>query len=131
MTISYVPLKGKAIQTGITPDGKYALASVYYKPSLAVYEISSAKLSYVDLPEDALGLVQIYPTPDSRFVYAADQGYFFNQYVGKYVYKIDLKGMKVVQTIKSGSAPHGVVVSRDGKFVYVTNSLSNNLSIIL
>lgn len=130
MFISYVPLKGKAIQTGITPDGKYALASLYYKPSLAVYEIASAKLSYVDLPEDALGLVQIYPTPDSRFVYVADQGYFFNQYVGKDVYKIDLQEMKVVQTIESGLAPHGVVVSKDGKFVYVTNSLSNNLSII-
>lgn len=130
MSISYVPLKGKAIQTGITPDGKYALASVYYKPSLAVYEISSAKLSYVDMPEDALGLVQIYPTPDSRFVYVADQGYFFNQYAGKYVYKIDLQEMKVAQTIESGSAPHGVVISKDGKFVYVTNSLSNNLSII-
>ena len=130
MTLSYVPLKGKAIQTGITPDGKYALTSIYYKPSLAVYEISSAKLSYIDLPEEALGLVQIYPTPDSRFVYAADQGYFFNQFPGKYVYKIDLGKMKASQKIKVGSAPHGVAVSRDGKFVYVTNMLSNDLSII-
>lgn len=130
MTLSFVPLKGKSVQAGVTPDGKYALASIYYRPSLAVYEISSAKLSYIDLPDRALGAVQIYPTPDSRFVFVADQGYFFNQFAGKYVYKIDLKEMKIAQVIKTGSAPHGVVVSENGKFVYVTNMLSNNLSVI-
>lgn len=130
MSLVLVPLKGKAVQSGVTPDGKYALASIYYPSSLAVYEVSSAKLSYIDLPEGALGLVQIYPTPDSRFVYVADQGYFFNQFAGEYVYKIDLKEMRVVQTIKVGLAPHGVVISNDGKFAYVTNLLSNNLSVI-
>lgn len=130
MSLVLVPLKGKAVQSGVTPDGKYALASIYYPSSLAVYEVSSAKLSYIDLPKGALGLVQIYPTPDSRFVYVADQGYFFNQFAGEYVYKIDLKEMRVAQTIKVGLAPHGVVISNDGKFAYVTNLLSNNLSII-
>lgn len=130
MSLVLVPLKGKAVQSGVTPDGKYALASIYYPSSLAVYEVSSAKLSYIDLPEGALGLVQIYPTPDSRFVYVADQGYFFNQFAGEYVYKIDLKEMRVAQTIKVGLAPHGVVISNDGKFAYVTNLLSNNLSVI-
>ena len=46
------------------------------------------------------------------------------------VYKIDLGEMKVVQTIKGGTAPHGVAVSEDGKFVYVTNLLSDDLSVI-
>ena len=130
MSLTYVPLKGKAVQSGVTPDGKYALASIYYPPSLAVYEISSAKLSYVDLPPRSLGMVQIYPTPNSQFVFVADQGYFFNQFAGEYVYKIDLKEMSIAQTIKAGSAPHGVVVSNDGKLVFVTNMLSNNLSVI-
>src|SRR3990167_9701155 len=78
MTLSYVPLKGAAVQTGVTPDGRYALASVYDAKSLAVYDIASKKLSYVDLPKEAKGPVQIYPTPDSRFVYVADQGYYFD-----------------------------------------------------
>ena len=29
MSLSYVPLKGATVQTGVTADGKYALASVY------------------------------------------------------------------------------------------------------
>lgn len=125
-----IPLKGAVVQTGVTPDGKYALASVYDAKSLAVYDIASAKLSYIDLPKEAKGPVQIYPTPDSRFVFVADQGFYFDQPIGDTVYKVDLKEMKVTQAIKGGSAPHGVVVSRDGKFVYVTNLKSDDVSVI-
>ena len=103
MTLSYVPLKGAAVQAGVTPDGKYALASVYDTKSLAVYDIASQKLSYVDLPKEAKGRVQIYPSPDSRYVYVVDQGYYFNQPNSDLVYKIDLQEMKVVQTIKGGT----------------------------
>jgi len=95
-----------------------------------VYDIASAKLSYVDLPKEAKGPVQIYPTPDSRFVFVADQGYYFDQPTGNLVYKIDLQEMKVTQTVLAGSAPHGVIVSKDGKFVYVTNLLSDDVSVI-
>ena len=130
MNLSYVPLKGAAVQTGVTPDGRYALASVYDAKSLAIYDIVSQKLSYVDLPKEAKGPVQIYPTPDSRFVYVADQGYYFNQPKSELVYKIDLQEMKVAETIKGGTAPHGVAVSQDGKFAYVTNLLSDDLSVI-
>lgn len=38
--------------------------------------------------------------------------------------------MKVTQTILSGLAPHGVVVSKEGKLVYVTNLLSDDVSVI-
>src|SRR3990167_10100227 len=130
MTLSYVPLRGAAVQTGVTPDWKYALASVYDAKSLAVYDVASSKLNYIDLPKEAKGPVQLYPTPDSRFVYVADQGFYFDQPISDTVYKIDLKEMKVVRAIKGGSAPHGVIVSRDGKFVYVTNLLSDDVSVI-
>lgn len=129
-TIRDIPLKGSAVQTGVTPDGKYALASIYETKSLAVYDIISETIRYVDLPKEAKGPVQIYPTPDSRYIYIADQGYYFDQPTGNLLYKIDLQEMKVVRTIKGGSAPHGVVVSADGKFVYVTNLLSDDVSVI-
>src|SRR3989338_4860530 len=130
MNLIDVPLKGAAVQTGVTADGKYALASVYDAKSLAVYDIASKKLSYVDVPKEAKGPVQLYPTPDSRFVYVADQGYYFDQPASDLVYKIDLQEMKVAETIKGGNAPHGVAISQDGKFAYVTNLLSDDLSVI-
>ncbi len=125
-----VALKGSVVQTGVTPDGKYALATVYETKSLAVYNTATSELKYIDLPKEAKGPVQLYPTPDSRYVYVADQGYYFNRPNGDTIYKIDLKEMKIVETIKGGSAPHGLIVSKDGKFVYVTNLLSDDVSVI-
>ena len=128
--LSEVPLAGAAVQVGVTPNNKYAVASLYDTKQLAVYQISDGIVSYIDLPEDAKGPVQMYPTPDSRFIYLADQGYYFEQPVSEWVYKINIETKKVIKEIKAGKAPHGVVVSGDGKFVYVTNLLSNDVSVI-
>ena len=130
MTLEEIPLKGEAVQTVVTPDGKYALASIYDTKSLAIYEIVGGKLSYIDLPETAKGPVQIYPTPDSRFIYVADQGYYFNQPKNNLVYKIDLLKIEPIKEIKAGEAPHGIIVSPDGKTILVTNLLSKDVSII-
>ncbi len=125
-----IPLDGQAVQTGVTPDGKFVVASLYDTRKLAVYDVNSRSVSYISLPPDAKGPIQMYPTPDSRFVYLADQGYYFDQPTSKKVYKIDLEAGKVAKTITAGNAPHGVVVSDDGKFAYITNLLSGDVSVI-
>lgn len=129
-TLVEVPLAGAAVQAGVTPDGKFVMASLYDTKRLAVYRPVTKITSYVALPAAAKGPIQMYPTPDSRFVYLADQGYYFDQPESDRVYKIDLAQMKVVGEIKAGRAPHGVVVSKDGAFVYVTNLLSGDVSVI-
>ncbi len=129
-TAKYVPLDGAAVQTGVTPDGKYAVASVYDTKKLAVYDIQNEKLSYVALPQNAKGPVQVYPSPDSRFVYVVDQGFYFDQPTGDTVYKIDLMKMEVVKAIKVGDGPHGVVVAKDGRYAYITNIVSGDVSVI-
>lgn len=123
-------LGGAAVQSGVTPDGKFAFVSLYDIKELALYLISTKEIKRVKLPASAKGPVQMYPTPDSRFVYLADQGYYFGQPSGEWVYKIDLEKLEVVKEIKAGSGPHGVVVSPDGMRVYVTNLLSEDVSII-
>ncbi|MEK7193425.1 MAG: cytochrome D1 domain-containing protein [Patescibacteria group bacterium] len=136
-------LSGQAVQVGVTPDGKFSFASLYDEKKLAIFPedfVSRIKiktseplenfLRYVVLPKSARGPIQMYPTPDSKFVYLADQGYYFNQPEGEWVYKIDLEAGKVVKEIKAGRAPHGVVVSKDGSYVYVTNLLSGDVSVI-
>lgn len=135
-----IPVGGGAVQAGITPNGKYTVLSLYDTKQLAVFDwdflattrftADAPRYSLIALPDGAKGPIQMYPTPDSKFVYLADQGYYYNQPQGEMVYKIDLAAKLVVKSIKVGSAPHGVVVSRDGKYVYVTNLLSDDVSII-
>lgn len=127
---SNVSLSGQAVQTGVTPDGRTVIVSIYDTKQVAVYRTDTQDLSYVDLPEGARGPVQVYPTPDSRFAYVADQGHLLDQPEGEMVYKIDLERLSVVQEIRGGRGPHGVAVSTDGAFAYVTNLLSGDVSII-
>lgn len=128
--INSLPLGGQAVQTGVTPNGQKVVISLYDKKQLAVYEPATKRLSFINLPADARGPIQMYSTIDSRFVYLADQGYYFNQPTGRSVFKIDLTTNQVAKTIETGQAPHGVVVSPDGRFVYVTNLLDGDVAAI-
>lgn len=130
LSFEYIPLNGQAVQTAVTPDSRYVAASVFDSKSVAIYDTQSKSVQYASLPEDAKGPLQIYPTPDSRYVYVADQGYEFDQPNGNKLHKIDLANRNVVQTVEVGTAPHGVVLSPDGKFTYVTNLVSNDVSIV-
>lgn len=130
LTLTYTPLIGAAVQTAVTPDGHYVLATIYDKKTIAVFSTADQTLSYVNLPQEAQGPVQLYTTPDSQFAYVADQGHYFDQPQGNTVYIMDIRNQKIVGAVKAGEAPHGVVVSRDGLFAYVTNLLSSDVSVI-
>ncbi len=128
--LTQVPMPGQAVQAGVTPDGKAAFVSLYDSKQLAMYRTDTKVTVMIDLPQTAKGPIQMYPTPDSRFVYLADQGYYFGQPQNNLVYKIDVASGAIMKEIKVGDAPHGVVVSKDGKFVYTTNLKSDDISII-
>lgn len=124
------PMRSGVVQTAATPDGRYTLASLYTTKQIARLAIASGEVTLIDLPAEAKGPVQIYPTPDSRFLYVADQGYYFDQPTSTLVYRIDIEKAAVDQTIPAGTAPHGIVVDKQGKFVYLTNLLSDDVSVI-
>lgn len=129
-SIRKYPLSGAVIQTAVSPDGNYVFGSVYDTKKVAWINTLTNEQGYIDLPEDAKGSVQLYPTPDSRYLYAVNQGYYFKQPTGNTVYRIDIERKKVDEIIPAGDAPHGIVVDKNGRFVYVTNLLSEDVSII-
>jgi len=125
-----VSVDGAVVQTAATPDGRLAVASLYDTKKLAVYDVGSKALHYIELLRPAQGPVQLYPTPDSRYVYVADQGRYFSQPDGQTIFKVDLTRSAVVWSIKAGIAPHGIVVAKDGGHAYVSNLGSDDLSVI-
>lgn len=129
-TVSSIPLDGQAVQTAVTPDGKKVIVTLYDTKKLAVYTIADKTIQEIVLPEGSKGPLQLYPTLDSGFVYVADQGYYLKQPDGEKVYKVDLSTGKVVAEITAGKAPHGVVVSSDGAYIFITNLRSDDVSII-
>lgn len=125
-----LPVDGAPVQTAVTPNGKFVLAALYDTRKLAVYQPETASLRYIELLGAARGPVQLYPTPDSRYVYVADQGHYFGQPDSEWVYKVDLEKSRTIWAIQGGKAPHGIVVSPDGRTAYVTNLAGGDLSVI-
>lgn len=128
--LEVLALAGAAVQTAVTPNSRIVAVSLYDSKQLAIYDTNSGALHNIPLPNNAKGPVQLYPTPDNRYLYVADQGHYFNQPDGQWIYKVDLQQGKVIRTIKAGNAPHGIVIAKNGRYAYVSNLVSNDVSII-
>ena len=128
--ITDIPLGGVVVQAAVTQDGKFVFASLYDTKEVVRYDLQSGQIKRIPLPAGAQGPIQLYATPDSKLLYVADQGVLMERPVSNKVFVIDISNTKVIGTIKVGNKAHGVVVSKDGKTVYVTNSIDNTVSII-
>lgn len=128
--LELVPTGDKTVQVATSPDGQFILASLYDTKSIAKYDLGTKKLTNIPLPEWAKWAVQIYPTPDSQFLYIADQGFYFDQPTSTQIYKMDIWADTITKSYTGWQAPHGVVVSPDGQFVYVSNLLSKEITVI-
>ena len=128
--ITDIPLGGVAVQTAVTQDGKFVFASLYDTKEVIRYDLQSGEIKRIPLPAGAQGPIQLYATPDSKLLYVADQGELMERPVSNKVFVIDVANTKVINTITVGNKAHGVVVSKDGTTVYVTNSIDNTVSVI-
>jgi len=117
--------KGPA-QVGFTPDGRFGFVSLSEENKVAVIDPVRRKV----IRKIAVGTVpiQLYATPDSGLVLVANQG--TSKMPGTTVSVIDLASMKVTATIETGAGAHGVVVDRDGRRAYVTNTYADTVSVI-
>jgi len=117
--------KGPA-QVGFTPDGRLAFASLSQEDKVAVIDPATRKV----IKKMSVGTIpiQVYASPDSRLLFVANQG--TRKRPGKTVSVINLESLDVVKTIETGPGAHGVVVSADGRYAYVTNIYANSVSVL-
>lgn len=123
--IESVNVSGMLVQSAVVGDDVFV--SVFDSDELARYNVKSKKLNKFKMGE--AGPIQLYPSVDGKFIYVADQGNILGKPVGSLVFKVDAVSGEIVKSIESGAAPHGVVVSPDGR-VWVTNLLDNTVSVL-
>lgn len=128
--VEELALGGAAVQTAVVPGGRYVFVSLYDTREVVRYEPSTGKVDRVSLPPDAKGPIQLYPTPDGKWLFVCDQGGLDGDPVSDKVYVIDVQSFSVSHEITCGAAAHGVVVNNDGTRAYVTNSGENTLTIV-
>ena len=72
--------------------------------------------------------IQLFATPNGREIYVANQGSEANP--DNIVSVINTATNRVSATIVTGKGAHGVVVSRDGKRVFIANTFADTVSVI-
>jgi YVTN family beta-propeller protein len=124
--VSQIAVGRGPAQVGFTPDGRFAFVSLSGENRVAVIDPASRKV----IRKVAVGTVpiQLYATPDNTLVLVANQGTPAKP--GMTVSMIDLASLKVVATVKTDAGAHGVVIDRDGRHAFVTNTYANSVSVI-
>lgn len=125
-----ISLPGKAVQVAIIPNQKQIAVSLYDTKQVALVDVQSKQMKLIKLPSEAKGPVQMYASPNGQYLYVADQGYYENQPVSNMLYRIDLATSTVDKVIPVGQGPHGVVVTQDGSRAFITDLVSNEVSVV-
>ena len=122
-----------ATDVAVSPDGRTALvASTGAGGSVSVVDLLNKEvLAIVPLPA-AIGLTPAADhatfSPDGKLGYVVDRG-------ANRLAVLDLSTLTWVGSVIVGTAPHGIVVTNDGKYIYMGNrglspSFGNTLSVI-
>jgi YVTN family beta-propeller protein len=128
--ITEISVGGMAVQTAVSPDGKFVFASLFDTKEVLRYNLQTQTLDRILLPTTAHGPIQLYPTPDSKKLFVCDQGVLLNRPASDQVFVIDIENATVSNTLKVGNAAHGVVVSKSGNTAYSTNTNDGTVSVI-
>lgn len=123
---SRIPVGKAPVQVGFSADGKEAYVSLSAENRLGIIDRATGKLTH-KVPVGS-NPIQMHATPDGRHVYVANQG--TAKKPSDTVSVVDPKARKVVATVRTGMGAHGVDISRDGKYAFVTNIEAGTLSVI-
>jgi YVTN family beta-propeller protein len=125
-----IALPGRGVQAAVSPVADVGFVSVYDTKQIAHVDLQTAELKLFTLPAGSAGPVQIYPTPDGKGLWVADQGMLGADPTGTKVMLIDTASGAVQQSVTVAPGPHGIVVSPDGKTVWTTTLVNGTVDSI-
>ncbi|MBF0122111.1 MAG: beta-propeller fold lactonase family protein, partial [Candidatus Omnitrophica bacterium] len=145
--IKVIPLKGRACEATITPDGRWLWVSVaaleddkgtYPKyipeptPGWETYNFPSI-VNLIDTTQDNGTVIAEVPVDvKPKIVRLSPNGKFLlvSNFNSGTISVINTKSRKVIKTIKVGRLPRGICFSLDGKYAYIANMGSREITCI-
>lgn len=114
------------VQVGFAADGRQAYVSLSGENALGIIDTATQQLT----GKVAVGRtpVQMYATPDGTQVYVANQGSAAQP--DERVSVVDPRRGQVLATLVTGKGAHGVAISSDGAYVFVSNMQADSVSVI-
>jgi YVTN family beta-propeller protein len=118
----WVPCKG-IDHMDFSPNGRYLIASCEFGEAVIKFDVEKKKM-ISKLPVHPAGMPQdVKLSPDGTVYYVADMH-------ANGVHLIDGEEMKQIGFIPTGKGAHGLYVSRDSKWLYVSNRGEGSISLI-
>ncbi|WP_028784590.1 cytochrome D1 domain-containing protein [Thalassobacillus devorans] len=135
-TISIIDLKtmkeekriqvgGAPVTTAITSDGKTLVTTLHTENKVAIVDLETDEIIKTEVGE---GPAQVYIQSNDQYAFIANQG--SENAPADSVTKIDLSTGEAIATIQTGKGTHGVVISPDDRYIYVTNMFEDTVSVI-
>lgn len=128
--VEQVQVGGMGVQTAVTSDGRYAYVSLYDRKQVFRHDALTGDSLRIALPSSSQGPVQLYLSPQDDLLYVCDQGMLNGRPASDKLYVVDAVQGLVVDSVVVGMGAHGVVLSPDGAFAYVTNQQDNSVSVV-
>jgi len=118
----HVPCSG-VDHMDFTASGRYALASCEFSGQMVVVDVAAERivgeltLRRTAMPQD------VKLSPDGRIFYVADMA-------SNGVWKISARSFRKLGFIHTGAGAHGLYVSRDSRYLYVSNRQEGSISLV-
>lgn len=128
--INRINVGGVAVQTAVLKNNNEVYVSVYDLKQVVKYDLNSGDTTIIQLPNEAQGPIQIYPSPDNKYVYVCDQGILNERPISNKLFVIETATNKIIETVNVGQGSHGVCTNADGSKIFVTNIYDNTVSVI-
>jgi DNA-binding beta-propeller fold protein YncE len=106
-----------------TADGRYMLLSCEFAGSMIVVDVSRERVVKSVPLKSGASPQDVKLSPDGRVFFVADLDYGG-------VWEISAHGFKVIGFAKTGAGAHGLYVSRDERFLYVSDRIEGAVSVL-
>jgi YVTN family beta-propeller protein len=107
-----------------TADGRYMLASCEFGARMILVDVPRQKLLHtITLPRSMAAPQDVKLSPDGRVFYVADM-------ISNGVWKVSAQTFRPIGFIPTGMGAHGLYVSRDSRYLYVSNRGEGSISLI-
>ena len=117
-----VPCRG-VDHMDFSPDGRYLIATCEFSGQLIKVDVRREKLvGVLTMPHGAIPQ-DVKLSPNGRIFYIADMG-------RGGVWKVTGSPFRILGFIKTGAGTHGLYVSRDSRFLYITNRGEGSISVL-
>jgi DNA-binding beta-propeller fold protein YncE len=117
-----VPCRG-VDHMDFSPDGRYLIATCEFSGQLLKVDVQREKVvGLLTMPSGAIPQ-DVKLSPNGRIFYVADMGR------GR-IWKVTGSPFRILGFIKTGVGTHGLYLSRDSRFLYITNRGEGSISVL-